>query len=105
MAEESGASYSGAEFEGAFVDEESPMPATGPMRGGISRRSMLAAAASTAMTAGATGPARAATARPKGPPVWLDMDQAELDTAYDQAVYAPNRDQIVACYAAMSEAV
>jgi len=30
----------------------------------------------------------------KGPIVWLDMDQAELDDAYDQAVYAPNRDQL-----------
>jgi arylformamidase len=27
----------------------------------------------------------------KGPIVWLDMDQKELDDAYDQAVYAPNR--------------
>ncbi|HZS65238.1 MAG TPA: alpha/beta hydrolase [Xanthobacteraceae bacterium] len=32
--------------------------------------------------------------RAKGPPVWLDMDQQALDDAYDQAVYAPNRDQI-----------
>jgi arylformamidase len=30
----------------------------------------------------------------KGPLVWLDMDQSELDNAYDQAVYAPNRDQV-----------
>ena len=29
--------------------------------------------------------------RAKGPLVWLDMDQKELDDAYDQAVYAPNR--------------
>ena len=33
-----------------------------------------------------------ATARAKGPIVWLNMDQQELDDAYDQAVYAPNRD-------------
>lgn len=26
----------------------------------------------------------------KGPLVWLDMDQKELDDAYDQSVYAPN---------------
>jgi arylformamidase len=32
--------------------------------------------------------------RAKGPLVWLDMDQQELDDAYDQAVYAPNRDQV-----------
>jgi arylformamidase len=33
-------------------------------------------------------------ARAKGPLVWLDMDQQALDDAYDQNVYAPNRDQI-----------
>jgi len=43
------------------------------------------------MTAAA---AAAATATFKGPIVWLNMDQQELDDAYDQAVYAPNRDQI-----------
>jgi arylformamidase len=32
--------------------------------------------------------------RTKGPRVWLDMDQQELDDAYDQVVYAPNRDQV-----------
>ncbi len=35
-----------------------------------------------------------AAARVKGPVVWLDMDQHELDDAYDQIVYAPNRDQL-----------
>ena len=40
----------------------------------------------------------------KGPIVWLDMDQAELDAAYDQSAYAPNREQILARYAANSEA-
>lgn len=29
--------------------------------------------------------------RQKAPNVWLDMDQKELDDAYDQAVYAPNQ--------------
>jgi len=32
--------------------------------------------------------------RTKGPIVWLDMDQNELDDAYDQAVYAPNRELV-----------
>jgi arylformamidase len=41
--------------------------------------------------------------REKGPLVWLDMDQQALDDAYTQAVYAPNRDQILARYAANSE--
>jgi arylformamidase len=35
-----------------------------------------------------------AAARVKGPIVWLGMDQQELDDAYDQIVYAPNRDQL-----------
>ena len=35
-------------------------------------------------------------ARVKGPRVFLDYDQQELDDAYDQAVYAPNRDELVA---------
>ncbi len=38
--------------------------------------------------------ANAAAARTKGPIVWLDMDQQGLDDAYDQIVYAPNRDQV-----------
>ena len=40
-------------------------------------------------------PAFADPSRAKGPRVWLDMDQAELDEAYDQEVYAPNRALIV----------
>ena len=32
----------------------------------------------------------------KGPRVWLDMDQAELDAAYTQSVWAPHREQLVA---------
>jgi arylformamidase len=39
--------------------------------------------------------AQTATApRAKGPLVWMSMDQKELDDAYDQMVYAPNRDQV-----------
>ena len=30
----------------------------------------------------------------KGPLVWLDMDQKELDDAYDQACWAPNREHL-----------
>ena len=36
----------------------------------------------------------ARSSRAKGPLVWLDMDQQALDDAYDQLVYAPNRDQV-----------
>jgi arylformamidase len=32
--------------------------------------------------------------RSKGPLVWLDMDQEALDNAYDQAVYALNREEV-----------
>src|SRR5208282_1251330 len=39
----------------------------------------------------------------KGPIVWRDMDQRELDDAYDQLVYAPNRDVVVARRIAASE--
>jgi arylformamidase len=35
--------------------------------------------------------------------VWLDLTQAELDAAYDQNAYAPNREQILARNAANSE--
>ena len=35
--------------------------------------------------------------------VWLDMTQAELDAAYDQSAYAPNREQILARIAVNSE--
>ena len=31
----------------------------------------------------------------KWPPVFLDYDQAALDAAYDQAAYAPNREQLI----------
>lgn len=37
--------------------------------------------------------------------VFLDYDQKALDDAYDQAVYAPNRDQILARFARTSELV
>jgi arylformamidase len=45
-----------------------------------------------------TSPARA-----KGPLVWLDMDQEELDAAYDQTIYAPMIEQHRARFATMSE--
>ena len=57
------------------------------------RRTILAAGAAAA-SAAASGVALAQQARTKGPRVWLDMDQQELDDAYDQIVYAPNREQV-----------
>jgi arylformamidase len=42
---------------------------------------------------------------PDGPKVFLDYDQAALDAAYNQAAYAPNRDQLQARNAANSRLV
>jgi len=44
-------------------------------------------------------------ARIRGPLVWLDMDQKELDDAYDQTVYAPNQPLIAARRKIASESV
>jgi len=41
----------------------------------------------------------------KGPKIFLDYDQVELDAAYDQTAYAPNRQQIEQRTAANSELV
>jgi arylformamidase len=40
-----------------------------------------------------------------GPLVWLDLDQPGLDAAYDQAVYAPNMQQVLGRYRSNSERV
>jgi arylformamidase len=63
----------------------------------LTRRTMVAACAGVS----AVGLAETASAqrlpappRTKGPLVWLDMDQQELDDAYDQRVYAPNQPNI-----------
>jgi arylformamidase len=45
------------------------------------------------------------TGRIKGPLVWLDMDQKELDDAYDQTVYAPNQPLLAARRKVASESV
>jgi arylformamidase len=69
----------------------------------MSRRTVIGAAAATVVSTGAA--AQQAVPRPKGPRVWLDMDQKELDDAYDQSVYAPNRDQLNRRRASESELV
>ena len=63
----------------------------------LGRRMFLANAAAGAFTvaSGAALAQPAPAARAKGPLVWLGMDQKELDDAYDQAVYAPNRDVVL----------
>jgi arylformamidase len=70
----------------------------------VTRRAMLGAA-----TALAAAPALALECpigpppHPKGPLVWLDMDQVELDAAYDQTFYAPLMGQITARLASNSD--
>jgi len=77
----------------------------------VTRRGFLGAGVASAVLATgrsvfAQQPAAAQQApRVKGPLVWLDMDQAELDAAYDQSKYAPNLSQIVKRYATNSVAV
>ena len=76
------------------------------MQNRVTRRTFLEAGAAGAVFA-AAGPALAQTMqqppRAKGPRVWLDLDQKELDDAYDQSVYAPNQAQITGRYATNSE--
>jgi arylformamidase len=77
------------------------------LNGRWTRRGLLAAsaaAASGAALAQQSPPAGSgAAAASKGPRVWLDMDQTELDNAYDQSKYAANLQQIVKRYAAASD--
>ena len=54
----------------------------------ISRRAVLGTAAAVAATpALAAGCPIGPPAHEKGPKIWMDMDQVELDAAYDQAAY------------------
>src|SRR5579871_6566622 len=80
-----------------------------------SRRAVLSAAAAGAAV-GVTGSARALDAgppgcrigpppHPKGPLVFMDYDQIELDAAYDQSAYAPLGGQIQARRGSNSEEV
>ncbi len=80
------------------------------MQNPLPRRTVLGAIASVGALALTQTPtlAQQPVSKPvsvKGPAVWLDMDQAELDAAYDQAAYAPNLQQIVKRYATNSDAV
>ena len=69
----------------------------------MSRRGLLGTAAAMAATPAlaevcAIGP----PAHEKGPRVWMDMDQVELDAAYDQTAYAPLIGQILKRFATSS---
>jgi arylformamidase len=69
------------------------------------RHAVLAVGAAAGFVASGPAMTQQIAARAKGPKVWLDMDQAELDAAYDQSAYAPNLQQILKRYASNSDAV
>src|SRR4051794_10876189 len=73
-------------------------------RNAVSRRAVLAGAAAGTVLAGSAWGQQPAP-RAKGPPVWRDMDQKELDDAYNQDVYAPNRQQLIDRAAVNSDGV
>jgi arylformamidase len=68
-----------------------------PSRFAITRRAALAGLGAAALMGG--------RARAQAPKVWRDLDQKALDDAYDQAVYAPNLQQVIGRYATNSDAV
>jgi arylformamidase len=80
-----------------------------PFNNLLSRRTFMTAtaggvvAASQAQTQVLAQTAAPPAAAPKGPPVWLDMDQKTLDDAYYQSKYAPNIRQIVGRYRTNSD--
>jgi arylformamidase len=76
--------------------------------GRINRRTMLAgiSAGVVATASGAAFAQKSATApSEQGPSVWLNLDQKELDDAYDQSKYAPNLQQIIKRYTSNSIAM
>jgi arylformamidase len=78
-----------------------------PIEVKLTRRGLVAGAAAGAFAL-ASDPATAQRCpappvRAKGTPVWLDFDQAELDDAYDQDVYAFNSRNIAERHAANNE--
>ena len=75
----------------------------------VTRRTFLGAAGALIATTGTGLAGKAVSAQEApivmGPFVWIDMDQAGLDAAYDQNVYASNLQQIVNRYASNSKGV
>jgi arylformamidase len=76
-----------------------PTPATPPT---IPSRRLMMTAGGGILAAMAAKPVLAQSSctvgpppHTKGPPVFLDYDQVELDAAYDQAAYAPNIQQLL----------
>jgi arylformamidase len=74
--------------------------------GALSRRAVVVAAAAMAATPALAQECRIGPPPHKqGPSVWMNMDQIELDAAYDQSVYAPLAKQILARAASNSDLV
>jgi arylformamidase len=74
----------------------------------VDRRTMLAGiSVGIAAAGGGTAFAQPSPAAglEKGPAVWLNLDQKELDHAYDQSKYAPNLQQITKRYTSNSNAM
>ena len=72
----------------------------------LDRRSVLAGISAGVAAGGAAFAQQSPVAtKEKGPLVWLNMDQKELDDAYDQSKYAPNLQQIVKRYESNSNAM
>jgi arylformamidase len=83
-------------------------PSNAPTTQHIRRRGFLAGACSAVFAAAADGASaqdNSPSGSQTGPAVWLDMDQAALDEAYNQIKYAPNLAQVVKRYASNSEAM
>jgi arylformamidase len=75
-------------------------------RGSVTRRAALGGAAAIAATPVLADECRIGPpGHAQGPHVWLDMDQVELDAAYDQSVYAPLGSQIRARFVSSSDQV
>jgi arylformamidase len=71
----------------------------------VTRRAMLGGAAIVAAAPAVAQECRIGPVpHAKGPPVFMDYDQVELDAAYNQLVYAPTTPQIVKRYVTNSDA-
>jgi arylformamidase len=74
----------------------------------LTRRAVLkgaCAVGATMIASSAWAQQSVAPMREKGPRVWLEMDQRELDDAYDQSVWAPNQPHINKRRAVWSDSV
>ena len=65
-----------------------------PIEQRLSRRDILKASAAIGMAIPTTRLLAQQETQSMNPTVWLDMDQTQLDDAYNQRIYAPNIDQL-----------